>query len=148
MNTETLLATFLGEFDPAMAAFACGVRERMRERLPGAVELVYDNFNALVIGYGPDEKSSHAPFSIAVYPRWINLFFLVGASIADPSRRLSGKGSQVRSLRVDDIALFDDPEIEALIQASLAVRPINPTGPRRLVIRAIAPNKRARRQVT
>jgi hypothetical protein len=34
----------------------------MRGYLPGAIELVYDNYNALAIGFGPSEKSSDAIF--------------------------------------------------------------------------------------
>jgi hypothetical protein len=39
---------------------------KMRARLPGAVELVYDNYNALAIGFGPTERTSEAVFSIEV----------------------------------------------------------------------------------
>jgi hypothetical protein len=35
----------------------------------GAIELVYDNYNALVIGYGPTERASDALIFLAVYPR-------------------------------------------------------------------------------
>jgi len=57
----------------------------MRARLPGAVELVYDNHNALAIGFGPTERASDAVFSIALFPRWVSLFFLRGRT--SPIRR-------------------------------------------------------------
>ena len=28
----------------------------MRKRIPGGVEFVYDNYNGLVLGYGPTER--------------------------------------------------------------------------------------------
>ena len=33
-----------------------------------ALELVYDNYNALAIGYAPTERTSEAIFSIALFP--------------------------------------------------------------------------------
>src|ERR1039458_9537409 len=65
-------------------------------RLPGAVQLVYDNYNALVIGFGPSERASEASFSIVLYPRWVTLFFLQGAGLPDPRRLLKGSGKVVR----------------------------------------------------
>ena len=79
-------------------ALAKAVLKKMRARLPGAVELVYDNYNALVIGFGPNERASDAVFSIALYPKWINLFFLYGAMLEDPKEILRGSGKQVRRL--------------------------------------------------
>jgi hypothetical protein len=44
----------------------------LRKRIPGAaVEMVYDNYNGLVIGFGPNDKPSLAIFSIVVFPRWV-----------------------------------------------------------------------------
>ena len=57
---------------------------RMRKYVPDAVELVYDNYNALVVGFGPTERASEAVLSIALYPRWVTLFFLQGARLSDP----------------------------------------------------------------
>ena len=145
MTAEEQLEMFLARFDPKIVAHAQGAREKLQKRLPGAVELVYDNYQALVVGYGPDDNSSHAPFSIAIYPGWINLFFLIGARLADPTGCLKGAGSTVRHIRLSDLALLDTPVIEGHIASSLAIRPIPPTQPRRLVIKAIAPNQRPRR---
>lgn len=50
---EERLAGFLAKFTPEIAAFAQASLFRMRARLPGAMELVYDNYNALAIGFGP-----------------------------------------------------------------------------------------------
>ena len=38
--------------------------------------MVYDNYNGLVIGFGPSHKPSLAIFSIALFPRRVILFFL------------------------------------------------------------------------
>ena len=145
MNAHDQLEMFLARFDPAVAELAQGARAKLQKRLPGAVELVYDNYQALVVGYGPDENSSHAPLSIAIYPRWINLFFLIGARLPDPTGRLKGAGSTVRHVRLTDLSVIDEPVIEGHIAASLAIRPIDPSKSNRLVIKAISPNQRPRR---
>lgn len=59
----------------------------MRARLPGALELVYDNYNALAIGYGPTERQADIIFFIAADPRRISPFFLGGPRLDDPKRR-------------------------------------------------------------
>src|SRR5439155_3149680 len=82
-----------------LAAFLAKYTPEMRERLPGAIELVYDNYNALVIGFGPTDRASDAIFSIALYPRWVRLFFLYGAKLRDPKKLLKGVGKIVRYRR-------------------------------------------------
>jgi hypothetical protein len=54
---------------------------RMRKYVPDSVELVYDNYNALVVGFGPTERAAEAVLSIALYPRGVTLFFLQGARL-------------------------------------------------------------------
>ena len=59
------LAGFLGRYDPKVAAVARAALTKIRRRVPGALELVYDNYDALVIGFGPTERASDAILSIA-----------------------------------------------------------------------------------
>lgn len=61
-------AACIARFTPDIAARARAVLMGMRARLPGAVELVYDNYNGWAIGFGPSERASEAPFSIVLYP--------------------------------------------------------------------------------
>ena len=56
----TRFAGFLARYSPAVAACARGVLVRLRKQVPGAVELVYDNYNALVVGFGATERASDA----------------------------------------------------------------------------------------
>ena len=141
------LDVFLDRFTPELAKLARAAIARLRKRLRGAHLLVYDNFNALVVGFGPTERASHALFSLALYPRWINLFFLDGARLKDPKRRLKGAGSRVRHVRLSELALIDDPDIDALINQAIARAdpPLDPKQKSRVIIRAIAPKQRPRR---
>lgn len=119
----------------------------MRTRVPGAVQLIYDNYNALAVAFSANEKLSGVVFSIAVYPRWVSLFFARGLDLADPAGLLQGTGSKVRHIVLRDIALFDDPEVEALIAQALsrADPPIDPSRDGRLIVKSVSAKQRPRR---
>lgn len=72
----------------------------MRKRLPRFLELVYDNYNALVVGYGPNERASDALFSIVIFPRYVGICFITGASLVDRDKLLQGAGNVVRNIRL------------------------------------------------
>jgi len=107
------LASFIQKFTPEIAALAKAVLAKMRTRYPTAVELVYDNYNALAIGFGPTERASEAIFSIAVFPKWISLFFLqaqkASTPLPDPEKRLQGSGNVVKHIRLASAATLDEP---------------------------------------
>ena len=150
-DAEADLASFLARFTPEIADTARSIRARLAARMPTAVQLVYDNFNALVIGFGPNQRASDAIFSIAIYPRWINLFFLqaVRQRLADPKGLLKGEGTTVRHVRVDDVAMFDRPALRDLVDRAIdgarVALPVDAPG--RTVVRAVAAKQRARRPV-
>jgi hypothetical protein len=54
---ERQLTEFIAKFAPEMSKLIRAARAKMRGFVPQALELVYDNDNFLVIGYGPSEKS-------------------------------------------------------------------------------------------
>jgi len=141
------LAGFLAKFEPAVATIARAALARLRKRLPGATEIVYDNYNALAVGFGPRDRASEAIFSIAVYPRWVSLFFLQGALLKDPAKVLKGAGSRVRHIVLNAADDIGSKVIEALIAAALAAakRPIDPTAKRRLMIKSVSAKQRPRR---
>ncbi len=109
--------------------------------------MVYDTFNALVIGFCPGDRASEATLSIALYPRWVNLYFLDGVALSDPAKLLRGSGNRVRSIRLEDPKVIDTPPVKALISEATrsADAPFDPKRARRLVIKAIAPKRRPRR---
>ena len=144
---EEQLASFIAKYTPEIGALAQVALAKMRARLPGAIELVYDNYNALAIGFGPTERASDAIFSIALFPRWVSLFFLQGAGLPDPHNLLQGSGKQVRHIVLKDATTLDQPAVQELIAQALAhaVRPLVGTGPGRLVIKSISEKQRPRR---
>lgn len=117
--------------------------------MPGAVELVYDNYNWLVIGFGPSDRASEAVLSIILAPRWVTLCFLHGASLADPQQLLRGSGKRVRNIRLAGVETLNQPAVRALIDQAVAQSPVpfDPKRPRRLSIRAVIARQRPRRPV-
>jgi hypothetical protein len=145
------LDTFLDKFTPDIAAQARAALRKMRARLPGAIELVYDNYNALAIGFSPTERTADAIFSIALFPRWVSLFFLLnGTRLRDPAGCLEGSGNQVRHIKLKHPALFDSPAVQDLIAQALELseRKIDPSQPRCLIIKSISPKQRPRQPVS
>ncbi|MEQ1913078.1 MAG: hypothetical protein ABMA15_29965, partial [Vicinamibacterales bacterium] len=117
---ERQLAGFIAKFAPDMAALIRALRRKMRQRLPQALELVYDNYNFFVIGYGPTDKASAAIFSLAAYANGVNLCFLQGARLPDPKGLLRGTGSTVRNIKLDDASTLDQPDVRTLMSVAVA----------------------------
>lgn len=141
------LQSFLNRYEASVAARAGASIAFLRKRLSTATELVYDNYNALAIGFGPSDRASEAIFSIAVYPRWVSLFFLQGANLPDPESLLRGNGKRVRHIVLDDAKKLKAPAVEALISAALiaAKKPLDPKAKRSLVIKSVSAKQRPRR---
>ena len=146
MTPEQQLDMFIDRFSPEVAANARAALAMVAARLPGAVRLVYDNYNALAIGFGPNEHASAIVCSIALYPRWASLFLTNGPSLPDPEGLLQGEGSVVRHVKLTPELIGSDA-VAALIDAAAAsvTLPIDPAGEGRLVIRAISAKQRPRR---
>ena len=141
------LESFIDKFTPEVAALARDLLARMKARIPGATILVYDNYNALAIGFGRGDKAGEAILSLAVMPRWVTLCFLWGAQLSDPHKLLKGDGSRVRNVRLHEAEAFDDPRIQALIDETLATTdwPIESDKRQTLIIKSISAKQRPRR---
>ena len=140
------LSLFLSRFSPDVIKLAKAARAKLRRRLPGAVEMVYDNYNALVIGYSPTERPSDAILSIVIWPKKVSVCFIQGKHLPDPHGVLQGAGNQVRFIRLDaDAAILDTPAIRTLVAEAIAFGETPFTGKGLLVIRSISKKQRPRR---
>ncbi|MGC1490405.1 MAG: DUF1801 domain-containing protein, partial [Candidatus Acidiferrum sp.] len=147
---EQQLAGFIKKFDSKNAALIRSVRKTLRERLPTANELVYDNYNFFVIGYCSTERPSDCILSIAAGANGVGLSFYYGATLPDPHKLLLGSGSQNRFIRIESAATLARPEIKELIAAAIAQaeRPLPGNGKGKLVIRSISKKQRPRRKAS
>jgi hypothetical protein len=142
------IESFLAKYTPAMATAAKTSRAKMRRRVRGGVEFVYDNYNALVFGYGPTDRPSEAVLSLAIMPQWVTLCFLKGAKFPDPKKMLRGSGNIVRNIRLIPPVQFDDPDVQAFVERAITeATPAFPSagGEPRTVIQSISAKQRPRR---
>ena len=146
------LAAFIARFSPAVAKDARAALARMARLLPaGSVRMVYDNWNGLVVGFGPTDRASDAVVSILIVADHVTLCFIDDApSLPDPEKLLKGSGNVVRHIRLGSAADLDRAPIKALINAAVARS--QPSFPRRapskLVIKSISPKQRPRRKLS
>lgn len=146
-STAKQLAGLIDKYAPEIGSLARATIDKMRSRLPGAIELVYDNYNALAVAFSPTERTSDVILSITLYPRWVSLFFMRGAQLPDPHKLLKGSGRTVQHIVLEDAAALDKPAVRALIASALrhAAKPLDAKGPRRIVIKLISAKQRSRR---
>ena len=108
--------------------------------------MVYDNYNALVIGFSPTERPSDAILSIVIFPKRVSICFIQGKHLPDPQALLAGDGNQVRFIRLDAAAaILDTPALRALVDEAIAFGETPFRGKGRLVIRAVVNKPRPRR---
>jgi hypothetical protein len=144
------LAAFMAKYTPSMAKEGRAALARLRKLVPGAVELVYDNWNGLVVGFGPTERPSEAVISILMVPDHVSLCFIQDApALPDPQRLLKGSGNVVRHIRLGSARDLDSPGIRDLVKAAIARSevPFAPRRARKLVIRSVSRKQRPRRPI-
>jgi Domain of unknown function (DU1801) len=140
---------FIDKFDPAIAKLVRAARRALRKRFPTAVELVYDNYNALAIGFGPSERTSTAFVSLAVFARGVNLYFINGATLPDPEKRLQGGGNRGRFVRLESLDALDDPYVVRLLEtaADQDEAPLPKAGRGYTVVKSVSAKQRPRRPI-
>jgi hypothetical protein len=146
-TAELQLAGFLAKYTAEISACAEEILARMRARLPHALELVYDNYNALAIGFGPTERASDVIVSIAVYPKWVSLFFLQAKGLPDPAGVLKGEGNVAKHIVLRNASMLDEPVIQELIAEALsrAKAPLDAGTTHRIIIKSVSAKQRPRR---
>jgi hypothetical protein len=146
-DPEEQLRSFIERFDPKHRATIRALRKALRKRFPTATELVYDNYNFLVIGFGASERPSDCFISIAAASNGIGLCFIHGVTLPDPAGILSGSGKQTRFVQLPSADMLEQPELQALL--NVAAEQARVALPRRgrgtLVIRSVSAKQRPRR---
>lgn len=141
------LAGFVAKYDPAVGQLARATRAALRKRLPTAIELVYDNYQFLAIGFSATERASDCLVSLAISPKGVALSFYYGSSLPDPDGILLGSGNQNRYVRLDSAATLAVPAVEALIRSAMekAMTPLPAIGRGHTVIKSVSATQRPRR---
>lgn len=147
MTAQEQLDGFIDKFTPEVAALTRALMAKAMAQLPGATIPVYDNYNALAIGFGAADRVKDVIFSLAIMPRWVTLCFTWGTRLEDPQGLLGGSGNQVRHIRLYTPEAWDAPEVQDFLTQALAKAdlPIDPDAKGGLVIKSISARQRPRR---
>ena len=145
---EDQVQSFIEKFESQQRAVIRAARKKLRKRFPTATQLVYDNYNFFVIGFGPNDRPSDCIVTIAAAANGVGLCFVRGASLPDPEKMLLGSGKQTRFVRLPSADVLEQPAVRALLSvaAEHAQTPLPATGCGKLVIRSVSAKQRPRRK--
>jgi hypothetical protein len=148
-ETKDLLS-FLKPFDKDIQELVLWLREFIWDLYPKTNELIYDNYNALAVGWSPTEKVGHTFCSIAVgrTSKNVHFGFYWGAQISDPEKMLIGNGNQYRYILVKNKNEFPKVYIKKLLKEAFAnslakVKDKNQLVEGLTITKSISPAKRA-----
>jgi hypothetical protein len=138
-------SAFLSRFPPEIVALVKRCLPKLRRAFPGSYQLVYDYSSSLVVAFGMSERGFEAIVAMAIFPRWVRLYF--DKSLPDPKGLLEGSGGKVRSVLLKDASDLDHGDIHALLKA--AIKHSGVAFPRtrsiRMVIKSESKKRRPRR---
>jgi hypothetical protein len=111
------LAALLSRFPPEIVALATRCLLKLRRAVPCPYQLVYDYANSLVVAFSMSERGYEAIVAIAIFPRWVRLYF--DKSLPDPGGLLKGSGTKVRSVTIKAASDLDHADVQALFKAAI-----------------------------
>jgi len=114
------LKKFLRPYPKEVQELTLWLREYIWDLYPRCNELIYDNYNAVAFGWSPTDRLPHTFCSIAVMPRYIHLGFYWGTQIADPEKKLLGKGNQYRYIIIKEQGDLPKTYIKKLLKEAYA----------------------------
>lgn len=147
-EAEAQLESFIAKFDPDNQALIRSLRAVLRTRLPACAELVWDNYNFLVIGYSATERPSDYIVSIAAGAAGASLSFNRGAELEDPGGVLQGSSKVNRFIRLPSAETLAQRQVDAMIEQAcrLCSVPQPWTVGGKLIIRSVSAKQRPRRR--
>jgi len=131
----TDLMKFLEPFPENIQETALWMRDFVWDLYPKANELIYDNYNALAIGWSPTEKMGHIFCSVAAYRSGKNLHFgfYWGSQIKDPKKMLLGEGNQYRYLLITKKEDLPKTYVKQLLKEAFANSVMKVKDPKQIV---------------
>jgi hypothetical protein len=116
------LLQFLKPFNRKSIDLIMWLRDFAWDLYPKANELIYDNYNAVAVGWSPTDRVGHTFCSIAIGRTSNNIHFgfYWGSEISDPEKRLLGEGNQYRYLLLSDKKTFPKTYVKKLLKEAYA----------------------------
>jgi hypothetical protein len=148
----TALLKFLKPFPSEIKETVLWLREFVWSLYPKTNELIYDNYNALAFGWSPTDRVGHTFCSIAVGRTSLNIHFgfYWGSQIADPEKKLLGKGNQYRYILVKDKNEFPKSYIKKLLKEAFTNSILKVKDPKlimesKTIVKSISTAKRSKK---
>ena len=116
-NANVQFSGFLSRFPPEIVALVKRCLPKLRRAFPGSYQLVYDYASSLLVAFSMSERGYEAIVTIAIFPRWVRLYF--DKSLPDPKGLLQGSGTKVRSVTLKAASDLDHGDVHALIKAAI-----------------------------
>jgi hypothetical protein len=145
---------FLAPFEKQYADLALWLREFIWDLYPKANELIYDNYNALAIGWSPTDRVGHTFCSIAIGRTSNNVHFgfYWGSQISDPKKMLLGNGNQYRYILVKNKDDFPKTYIIQLVKEAYAISMKKIKDPALIIegstiTKSVSPVKRSKKKI-
>ena len=110
------LSGFLQSFPQNIQDLCLWLRDFIWDLYPESNELIYDNYNALAIGFSLTEKAGDVFCSIAVYTKHVNFGFNRGSEIDDPEKIMKGEGSLYRHIPIKEKSDLPKTYIKKLLK--------------------------------
>jgi hypothetical protein len=143
------LLKFLSVYPEEKQQTVLWLRDFIWDQYSNCNELIYDNYNALAIGWSITEKLGYTFCSIAAYRTNYNIHFgfYWGSEIADPEKILKGEGKQYRYFLVTDLKDFPKAYIKKLMKEAYAnslgkVKEPKPWPKGETIVKSISANQR------
>ena len=114
------LEKFLQPFTGEIISVALWLRGFVWDQYPHCNELIYDNYNAVAFGWSPTDRLSHVFCSVAVFEKYLHFGFYWGSEVADPEKKLLGKGTQYRYIKLNNKDEFPVKYMKKLIKEAYA----------------------------
>jgi hypothetical protein len=113
-----IIKKFLTPYPSEVQDTVLWLRDFVWKLYPKTNELIYDNYNALAFGWSLTDRLGHTFCSVAVGRTSLNIHFgfYWGSQLADPEKKLLGKGNQYRYLLVKDRNEFPKTYVKKLLQ--------------------------------
>ncbi|MFD2565415.1 hypothetical protein [Aquimarina rubra] len=121
MKANPQLKKFIEPYDQGIQKLTLELRNFITELVPQANELIWDNYNAVAIGYSKSEKLKDAFCHIALYSQHVNFGFNRGAELTNTSVKLNGKGKLIRHIKVKDFESFPKEDIKKMIWEAVQI---------------------------
>lgn len=144
----------LEPFDEKIKSTVLWLRDFVWDLYPKTNELIYDNYNAVAVGWSPTDRLGHIFSSIAIgrTSKNIHFGFYWGTEISDPEKKLIGEGKQYRYLLVKDLKDFPKTYIKKLVKEAYANSLAKVKKPEQLmqgktILKSISAKKRQKKPV-